>query len=276
MEGYDILEELSSTTAKVRRTRTDKLFVTKKVSYSNMPKADRKRIVDTTNTLIQLSLRCPGIVRYHNTIVDSEHGSLNLMTDYCPGGSVESLIKQTRDHRSTIDLEKIWTLTAEIALTLYECHSNAPGQLAHGKLSSDHIFLDADGSVKIGCFSLNSCLEVDKEKDLVDLGIVVFELATLSQFTSKHQVSASKLKGVDEGLRNLMINLLNPPHVDQRMSLLNVLEYPEIALKILQKKLKIETEIYEQEKRRFLAIEEDLKNREKRLNAQGIEIPAEN
>jgi hypothetical protein len=31
MEGYEILEELSATTAKVRRTRTDKLFATKKV-----------------------------------------------------------------------------------------------------------------------------------------------------------------------------------------------------------------------------------------------------
>jgi serine/threonine protein kinase len=247
----------------------------KKISYVNIPKADRKRIVDTTNALIQLSRRCPEVVRYHNTVVDSENGTLNLLTDYCENGSLEKLIKDLRDRKIAIETERIWSITAEISLVLYECHSSNPVRIAHGALTPDHVFFDAEGSIRIGCFSLTSCLEVDKEKDLIDLGILVYEMATLSRFTSKSQISPSKLRGIDEGLRNLIIGLLNPLHADGKFTLLNVLEYPEVALKVLQKKLKIETEIYQHEKLRFSAIEDDLRNREKRLNALGIELPTE-
>jgi hypothetical protein len=94
---------------------------------------------------------------------------------------------------------------------------------------------------------------------------VLYELATLSPFVSKYEISVSKLKGVDEGLRELLIGIVNPVPPDRKMTLLNILEFPEVALNVLQKKLKIETEIYEQERKRYESLKEESVNREKRI-----------
>jgi hypothetical protein len=60
------------------------------------------------------------------------------------------------------------------------------------------------------------------------------------------------------------------------MALLNILEDSETALNVLQRKLKIETKIYEQEKRRFSALKDNLLNCEKRAQAEFPgEVPSE-
>jgi hypothetical protein len=246
----------------------------KKISYISLSKPNKKRIVDTTNQLIRLSARCPGLVRYHNTQVDSDVGTLNLFLEYFPDGSLEKVVRESQESKRPIDVDKIWSITTDIALALYECHSNQEGALAHGALTADHIFIDADGAARIGCLSLNTCLEVDKDKDLDDLGVLVYEMTTLNPFVSKREISGARLRHIDEGLRNLIVGLLNPARPDEKFTLLNVLEYPEIALKVLQKKLKIETEMYEQEKQRYIALKEDVLKREKRIAAETLdEVP---
>lgn len=272
MKGFDILDRLSASAegnivVKAKRQSDGTLFAVKQISYAEIPKADRTRVVDTTNTLIQLSRRTPEIVRYHNTQVDSEVGKIYLIMDYFENGSLEKLIRQSR---KPIDTEQIWSIATDVALALYECHNNKPLSLAHGALTADHIFLARDGSAKIGCFSLNSCASVDKQKDLTDLGILIYRMATLGSYESKRQISMSDstFRHLDEGLRNILIGLLNPAHSDEKFTLLNVLEFPEVALKVLEKKIKVESELYEQEKQRYLAKEEDLKLREKRLTVE--------
>jgi hypothetical protein len=250
---------------RVRRTRDGKTFAMKKVSYTSIPKCERKRLVDTTNHLIQLTGTSTGLVRYHNTQVDNEAGTLNLIMEFCPNGSLERLIADAKQARRPIDTDKIWSIATDVALALYDLHNNPQAPLAHGQLTADHVLFDAEDKVKIGCFSLNSCFDVDKDKDLSDLGVLLYEMATLSTFVSKREVTASRLRAVDEGLRELIIALLNPVHGGSQFGLLHVLEFPEVALNVLQKKLKIETEIYEQEKRRYAALKEDLANREKRV-----------
>jgi hypothetical protein len=268
MAQYEVIGPLSPSAHggmfRVRRSRDGKTFAMKKVTYTTIPKSERKRVVDTTNSLIQLTATCTGLVRYHNTQVDSEAGTLDLVMDFFPNGSLERVITDARDTRKPIGTDKIWSIATDIALALYDLHTNAQAPLAHGQLTADHIFFDSDGRVKIGCFSLNSCFDVDKEKDLNDFGALVYEMATLSPFVSKRDVSAARLRGVDEGIRELLIGLLNPVQIDGKMTLLNILEFPEIALNVLQKKLQIETEIYEQEKRRYASMKEDMLNREKR------------
>jgi len=275
MQGYELVEPLSAPpigqTFRVRRVRDGKFFVMKKVSYVGLSKADKKRVVDTTNYLIRLSIHSTGVARYHNTQVDTEVGTINLFMEYYPAGSLEMLIRNAREARTPIDVEKIWSIATDIALALYDCHSNSDNPLAHGSLRSDHVFLDADESAKIGCFGLNTCFDVDREKDLADLGAILYEMATLSPLTSKRDASASKLRHVDEGLRNLIIALVNPVRSDEKWNLLSILEYPEVALKVLQKKLKIETDLYEQEKQRFFALKQDVASREKRAGVETAE-----
>ena len=143
--------------------------------------------------------------------------------------------------------------------------------ISHGSLSPDHIFLDSADSAKIGCFSLNSCHNIDVDQDLNDLGKIIFEMATLSKFDGNQHSFQYKLKGLSEGIREVLIKLISPD--GQKFSLVNFLEFPEVAIKVLEKKLKIETALYEQEKAKYIALEEKLIKREKVYSNQEVHEP---
>jgi serine/threonine protein kinase len=277
MKKYEILEPLSHAagckTFRAKRLKDGATVVAKKISYVGLPMAQKKIMVDKSNLLIQLSRYCTGLVKYHTAVVDSENGTLVLIMDYHPNGSVQKIIQQAS--HEPLSTDKIWSIITDVGLALYECHNAKPEPLTHGALCPEHVFIDNDGSAVIGCFSLDSHFSVDKEKDIADLGALLFQLATLQPFTSKRQVSLTKLKDIDEGMRTLIINMLNPTHSVEHFTLLNFLEFPEVALRVLEKKLKIEREIYEQEKRACTALEEDLLKREKRINAEGISVATE-
>lgn len=259
MQNYEIVEQLSTSTYKVIRISDQKVLALKKISYVGLSKAEKKRIVDTINSMIQF--RCTNVVRYHNCIVDSENGTLNLLTDFIEGGTIQDLISRHVETKRPIDEERIWSIATDIALALYECHSHKPQPIAHGSLTPDHIFLNTADSSKIGCFSLNSCQDVDIEQDLNDLGKNIFEMATLTKYDGNHHTFTNKLKGVSEGIREVLTKLLSP--ASPKFTLVNFLEFPEVALKVLEKKLRIETAFYEQEKAKYLALEESITKREK-------------
>ena len=259
MQNYEIVEQLSTSTYKVTRLSDQKVLALKKISYVGLSKAEKKSIVDTINNMIQF--HCLNVVRYHNCIVDSENGTLNLLTDFIEGGTVQDLVARHAETKRPIDEERIWSIATDIALALYECHSHKPQPIAHGSLTSDHIFLTTADSAKIGCFSLTPCQDVDIEQDLMNLGKNIFEMATLSKYDGNHHTFNNKLKSVGEGIREVLNKLLSPS--SPKFSLVNFLEFPEVALKVLEKKLKIETALYEQEKAKYLALEENINKKEK-------------
>ena len=268
MQNYTTLENISSTISKVLRVKDNKVFVRKTIVYVGLSKTEKKKIVDTINTLIQL--RSTNVVRYHNCIVDSDEGTLNLFTDYCEGGSLASLIKKHNESRKPFDEEQIWSIATDIALALYDCHSHKPQPITHGQLNAEHVFIDADGAAKIGCFSLDSCNSSDFEKDVTDLGRLIFEMATLSKPEIGHHSFQHKLRNAGEGIRDVCTKILAPN--GQKFTLMNFLEFPEVALKVLEKKLTVETAIYEQEKAKYLQMEDNLNRREKNLGNHAIKI----
>ncbi|KAH0788226.1 putative never in mitosis A-related kinase [Histomonas meleagridis] len=262
MEGYKIIKPLSNKgschTFQVQRLRDNSIFVMKKINYVGLSKSEKIRIVETVNTLTQI--RFPGIIRYHNCVVDHDQGTLNLIVDYCPNGTLRSFISNAAETKKPIPEDKIWDIVSSIALSLYECHYHKSHPIAHGSLTSRHVFFDSENNVKIADFSLSNCQEVDKAKDLTDLGIIIYEMATLSNFEETRHISQTKIRMLSEGLREIINNLLSSH--SSKFSLLNVLEFPEIALKILEKKIKIEKAIYEQEKAKYELLEQRVKKME--------------
>jgi serine/threonine protein kinase len=206
MTQYEVVAPLLPSTHgrtfRVRRCRDGKIFAMKKVKYISIPKPERKRVVDTTNQLIQLTAASAGLVRYDNTQVDSDARTLNLVMDFFLNGSLERMITDAREARKPIDTEKIWCIATDIALAQYDLHMSRPTPLAHGQLTADHILIDSDLRIKIGCFALSNCFDVDKEKDLTDFGVVLYEMATLSPFVLKREITPSRLRGSTKGSEN--------------------------------------------------------------------------
>ncbi|KAK8834896.1 hypothetical protein M9Y10_043118 [Tritrichomonas musculus] len=268
MEKYEILEQISDLTYKVARKSNNAFFALKTISYIGLSKAEKKRIVDTINTLIQL--HCVNTVRYHNCIVDSDKGTLNLITDFYEGGNLEQLIRKHVESQQPFDEEQIWSIAADIALALYECHNNKHQKIIHGALTPDHILFDSEGNARIGCFSLDRCMSGDTEHDLTDLGKLIFEMATLSKAEPGHHSFQSKLKSTSEGISEVVPLLLGLS--PSKFTLLNFLEFPEVALKVLEKKVKLETAFYEQEKAKYLALEASFKQKDKIVASQDANI----
>ena len=62
------------------------------------------------------------IVRYHDRFVDRDAGVLYILMEYCGGGDLSSVIKQSQRQNKTIPEELIWNYFMQILLALSYCH----------------------------------------------------------------------------------------------------------------------------------------------------------
>ena len=62
------------------------------------------------------------IVRYHDRYVDRDAGVLYILMEYCGGGDLSSVIKQSQRQDKPIPEEIIWNYFMQILLALSYCH----------------------------------------------------------------------------------------------------------------------------------------------------------
>lgn len=62
------------------------------------------------------------IVRYHDRYVDRDAGVLYILMEYCGGGDLSTVIKQSQRQSKTIPEELIWNYFMQILLALSYCH----------------------------------------------------------------------------------------------------------------------------------------------------------
>ena len=94
---------------------------------------------------------------------------------------------------------------------------------------------------------------------MYQLGIVIFEMVTLSQFDpkgSKHLIE-KQLSHCDTSLKKLILALLQE-NDEKRPNVVFVLQVLEVAVVVQEFKLSIAKEQYEDEKKRVLTLENQL------------------
>ena len=62
------------------------------------------------------------IVEYHDRYVDRDAGVLYILMEYCGGGDLSSVIKQSQRQNKPIPEEIIWNYFMQILLALSYCH----------------------------------------------------------------------------------------------------------------------------------------------------------
>ena len=80
------------------RNRTDRTLVCcKTISVRNLPAKER----DAVKLEVQLmrKLDHPNIVRYHQSVLLRERGTLCIVMEFCDGGDLEGLIKRNAQRR---------------------------------------------------------------------------------------------------------------------------------------------------------------------------------
>lgn len=91
-----------------------------------------------------------------------EAGHFYIQMDYCPGGSLQQLLKQKLAAHSTFTDNELWKVFIEVATGLDFLHLNS---VLHLDIKPDNIYLDAGGHCRIGDFGLAITRGTDSMND---------------------------------------------------------------------------------------------------------------
>ncbi|XP_011404763.1 PREDICTED: serine/threonine-protein kinase Nek2-like [Amphimedon queenslandica] len=189
---------------KIRRICDGKVLVWKEINYKEMTESEKQQLVTEVNLLREL--KHTHIVQYYDRIIDRSQSMLYIITEYCPGGDLATLISQHRHQRKLLPECFIWQVMHQILLALEECHrskENVGGKVMHRDIKPANVFLDGEGQVKLGDFGLArilhntslaktfvgtpyymspeqySCNSYDHRSDLWSIGCLLYELCAL-------------------------------------------------------------------------------------------------
>lgn len=106
-------------------------------------------------------LHHPNIVKYQDRIIDREQAKIYIVMEYCEGGDIATMIKNSKRKKSYIPEEIIWSILSQMLLALSACHNRKEGKILHRDLKPGNIFLDGNKNVKLGDFGLSRMMNTD-------------------------------------------------------------------------------------------------------------------
>jgi NIMA (never in mitosis gene a)-related kinase len=71
--------------------------VWKELNYGKMSEKEKQMIVSEVNILREL--RHPNIVKYYDRIIDREQAKIYIIMEYCEGGDIATLIKNSKKEK---------------------------------------------------------------------------------------------------------------------------------------------------------------------------------
>ena len=275
MENYEILEHLSTGSygkvSKVRRKSDGKTLVSKELYYGTMTGKEKQQLVSEVNILREL--RHPNIVRYYDRLIDKQNQKIWIVMEYCEARDLFLLFKKLKKDKQLLPEDTIWRYFMQIVLALHEIHRRKEGKILHRDIKPANIFLDSSNNVKLGDFGLSkmvtdesgfACTKVGtpyyispeqidnnqyhEKSDVWACGCLLYEMCTLNPpFEASNQLSlALKIKNgkydmipsVYSSELRRVIQWILTKNIDDRPSVEELLNIPEISMRLRDKRLK--------------------------------------
>ena len=285
--------------SKIRRISDGKILVWKELDYGKMEEKDKHHIVSEVNILREL--HHPNIVKYYDRIIDKKNTKIYIIMEYCSGGDIGQLIKRCRRNREFIDEEIIWKIFIQVILALNACHNFKEGKILHRDIKPSNVFLDNENNVKLGDFGLSRILsnesnfaysnvgtpyymspeQIDDHKyneksDIWSLGCFLYEITSLhppfeatNHLSLAMKIKSGKVEKINRrysSFLNKIISLLMNTNPNNRPLTNELLNIPEISIRVREKKFKdnyLKMKKYEESLRER---EEKIKKKEKDLD----------
>lgn len=271
MNDYEVLKQINENTTISRRIRDGRKFVIESVHYAGLSKEMKEKLIQRINFLIQYTRNEPNIARYHNAFIEGT--SILVPSDYTGDVTLETKLKEAMKAKVPMPEDFIWNVVTNIALSLVSFHTNK-SQTGHGQITAKNIHFDDDNNVMLTGFLLApSTMEPQEmiENDLYKIGSLMYEMGTLSRFDLNSRHFKAHIERLSSGMQRVIMALTTKIEDQEPMTITSLLSVPEIAIIVLEKKLKREKDIYEATKRKVIELEAEVELRKKRKMQQDSE-----
>ena len=275
MENYEPLSFIGKgnfgSITKIKRKVDGKILVWKEFNYGSMREKDKNRIVQEVNILHEL--HHPNIVKYYDRIIDKKNTKLYIVMEYCPGGDLSQLIKRNRKTNQYFSEDIIWKIFSQVSSALYACHTHKDGIILHRDIKPSNIFIDQENNIKLGDFGLSRILnkeinfavsrvgtpyymspeqieniKYNEKSDIWSLGCFLYELVTFhppfeasTHLNLARKIKSGKIDAIPDFYSNKLnevINLLMNLDPEKRPNIRQIINIPEISIRIKEKKIK--------------------------------------
>lgn len=303
MDQYEVLNELGSGSfgkvSRIRRKTDNRVLVWKELYYGKMSEKEKRLLVGEVNILRELDH--PHIVRYFDRIIDRDRKKIYIVMEHCSNGDLAALIKKCRRERIYLDEETIWRCSMQLICALKECHNRSDGSVLHRDLKPGNVFLDSANNVKLGDFGLARVLSkssmfahtnvgtpfymspeqvnetpYNQKSDIWSLGCLIYELCALTPpFEAQTQIAlAMKIRAgrytqipshYSSDLKKLIASMLQVEQ-SRRPSVNDLLEFPQISIRIREQKVKDRLELVRDREEKLRREKESLKSLQEEVN----------
>lgn len=193
--------------------------------------------------------------------------------EYCEGGDISQLIKKCKLEKETIPEDQIWRIFSQVVIALHECHRRKSGKILHRDIKPGNLFLDANNNVKLGDFGLSRIMNKDsfyaytnvgtpyymspeqiteqkynEKSDIWSAGCILYEITCLrppfeatSQMALALKIKEGKFKRLPKEYSEELwrvITLMLSPDKEKRPSVEDLLNIPQISLRLREKRIK--------------------------------------
>ena len=145
MDKYEKISDIGKgsfgVVQKIKRKADGRVLVWKELNYGKMSDKEKQMIVSEVNILREL--KHPNIVKYYDRIIDREQSKIYIVMEFCDGGDIATMIKNTKRKRESIPEDIIWSIMTQMILALQSCHNRKEGKILHRDLKPGNIFLDS-------------------------------------------------------------------------------------------------------------------------------------
>ena len=108
------------------------------------------------------------IVKYHDSYQDKE--AFYIFMEYCDG-NLETLIKEYKNKKKTIDINIIYDIILNICLGIREIHQK---DIIHRDLKPENIFITKEKKIKIGDFGVSKQLSTNNQYASTGIGTLIY------------------------------------------------------------------------------------------------------
>jgi NIMA (never in mitosis gene a)-related kinase len=113
----------------------EKPVILKKISFSSISPKKKEHIVNEVNTLIRMDYI--HILRYIDYQINKKDITVDIVMEYCQGGSLLDLIAKSKSEGKKISEEEIWRIFYQLAQAIEYIHADL---IIHRNINPSNVY----------------------------------------------------------------------------------------------------------------------------------------